>query len=347
MIGRLTRADLAATLHTLAVAAAGGVAFDFLSVPAPYLSGAILASALAALCGLEQRLPTSLGNAAYVLLGVVVGTTIDAETLRLLPRWPISMAALAVAMTALLVVLPRYFVRVHRIDPATARLCAIPGAMSLIMALADDLDVDARKVAVLHSLRLVILMILVPMAVGVGMTTGEADSATKPLLGVRDAALLLGLSLVGIPVAKRLRIPAPSFTGPMLSSAGLVVAGVFSGGLPQPLIAVAFVAMGATIGARFTGIDRGYLIACLGAGAGGILIALGLTGGVAWVAAAYLNLPFFQMWLAIAPGGFDTMTALALALDVDPAFVAGHQLVRLIGLFIIIPLLFRGTARST
>lgn len=346
MTRTICRADLAAVLRTFAVAAAGGTAFDLIGVPAPYLSGSMLACSGAALGGLEQRVPASLRDASYVLLGVVVGTAIDSETLRLLPQWPVTLVALAVAMTALLLVLPRYFVLVHGIDRATARLCAIPGAMSLIMALADNLAVDARRVAVLQSLRLVILMILVPMAVGVGMAPEVAGTAPKPLLGIYDAALLLALSVLGIPIAKWIRIPAPAFTGPMLASAALFASGSFSGALPAPLIVTAFVVMGASVGARFTNIDRGYLVRCLGAGAGGILIAMSLTGVVAWLATAFVDLPFIQVWLAIAPGGFDTMTALAISLGVDPAFVAGHQLVRLLALFLIVPFLFRGAARA-
>ena len=336
-----------APLRTLAIAAAGGIAFDLLGLPGPYLSGAILACSVAALAGLEQRVPRRLRDAAYALLGVVVGSTIDADTLRLLPQWPVSLAALAVAMAALLLVLPRYFVAVHRIDPSTAKLCAVPGALSLVMAMAEDLAVDGRRVAVLQSLRLVMLMLLVPAAVGVGLDPGTSVGAPQALLGAADAALVLTLSALGIPLAARLRIPGPSFTGPMLTSGVLFASGAVSGALPAPLIAVAFVAMGASIGARFTGVDRAYLLSCLGAGTGGALIAIALTGLVAWPAAALLDLPFIQIWLAIAPGGFDAMTALALALEVDPAFVAGHQLVRLIGLFVLVPFLFRGLDRAS
>lgn len=346
MIVGLSRADLPANLRTLAIAAAGGVAFDLMGAPAPYLSGAILACSGAALSGFDQRVPPALRNTSYALLGVVVGSTIDADTLGLLPQWPVSLAALVVAMAALLLLLPHYFTVVHGIDRSTARLCAIPGALSLVMAMADDLAVDTRRVAVLQSIRLIMLMILVPMAVGVGLAPEQAGHAPEPLLDIYDAALLLALSVLGIPVAALLRIPAPSFTGPMLASGALFAFGVVSGALPEPLIAIAFVVMGASIGARFSGIERGYLVACLGAGVGGILIAMVLTGLVAWPTAAYLDLPFIQIWLAIAPGGFDAMTALSLALDVDPAFVAGHQLVRLIGLFVVVPFLFRETAAA-
>jgi len=341
----LARRDIAVQAATLAVAAAGGGLFALIGIPGGYLSGAILACALAALSGHDQQISQPLRNFALLLLGIVVGSSITAETLNALPKWPVSMAALAVAMAGLIVLLPRYFTRFHAIDPATARLCAIPGAVSIVMALADELEVDERRVAVLQALRLAVLMLFAPLVVALGMETGSPPVA-KPLLPVAELIAVLAAATAGFALARRLRIPAPALTGAMLVSGTAFASGAVEGRLHEPLVAAAFIILGASIGARFSGIDRAYLARCLSASAGGISIAVVLTGLVAWPAAAYLEVPFIQIWLALAPGGFDTMIALALALGVDPAFVAGHQLLRLIGLFLVVPFLFRGARRG-
>lgn len=333
-------------LTTLAISAAGGTSFALVGVPGGYLSGAILAGAAAALSGAELRVSQSVRNVALTVLGMVVATTITQETLRSLPQWPVSILALATAMAGLIVVLPRYFTRVHDIDTPTARLCAIPGALSLVLALADDLAVDERRVAVLQSLRLALLMVLVPLAVGLGMSTGDAVQAPTPLLAWSHLLIVVVFSLAGIMAARKLGMPAPYLTGPMLLSGTLFATGTYDGRLPEPLVAAAFIVLGASVGARFAGIDRAYLMSCVGAGAGGIGISVALTGMIAWPAAVYLGIPFIQVWLALAPGGLDTMIALALAMGVDPAFVAGHQFLRLIGLFMIVPFLFRGARRA-
>lgn len=334
------------TAQTLAVGALGGLAFDLAGVPAAYLSGAILSTALVALAGLRQDIPKWLRTAGYVAVGIVIGSNIDGETLALLPRWPGSIAALAVAMTLVLVVVPWYFQRVHGLDRSTARLSSVPGAMSQVLALADDLDVDAQRVVILHSLRLVILMILVPVSVGLGLDTGDGGGAARAPMGPGGMALLAMASALSVPLMRWIRIPSPAFTGPMAASGLLVVTGVVEGVLPEPVIIVAFIVMGATVGAHFTGVNLRYVLSCLGIGAGGVLIAVALTAGVAWPAAEMLELPFLQIWLALAPGGFDTMAALALSLGIDPAFVAGHQLVRLLGLYAAIPFLFRDASRG-
>ncbi len=338
---------IAIQLRTLVIAAAGGVAFALIGVPGGYLSGAILACAVAALAGLEESISTLLRNVALLMLGIVVGSTVTAETLAALPRWPVSLLALAVAMAGLMIVLPRYFTRMHGIDTPTARLCAIPGAVSLVLALADELKVDERRVAVLQSLRLAILMMAVPLVVSMGVDLGNGAETAPPLVSAPKLLVLLGVAGAGFLLARRLGLPAPALTGAMLISGAIFASGAVTGGLPEPLVAAAFVVLGASVGARFAGVDRAYLGSCLGASAGGITIAVVITGLIAWPAAAYLDLPFMQMWLAMAPGGFDVMIALAIALGVDPAFVAGHQLIRLLGLFVIVPLLFRGEQRAS
>ena len=340
------RRGIAIQTRTLVIGAMGGVFFASIGVPGGYLSGAILGCALAALAGLDARISLALRNAALLLLGVVVGSTVSADTLNALPKWPVSLLALALAMAALIVILPRYFTRMHGIDTPTARLCAIPGAVSLVLALADELNVDERRVAVLQSLRLAILMMAVPLVVSFGLETGDVSRAVKPLLDGWSVFALLAVAAGGFVIARRIGLPAPALTGAMLLSAAAFASGTVSGRLPEPLVAAAFIVLGASVGARFAGVDRRFLAECLGASAGGITIAVIVTGLIAWPAASYLGLPFMQLWLAMAPGGFDTMIALALALGVDPAFVAGHQLLRLLGLFLIVPFLFRGAQRS-
>ena len=64
-------------------------------------------------------------------------------------------------------------------------------------------------------------------------------------------------------------------------------------------------------------------------------------GLVAWPVAALTRLPFVQVWLAYAPGGFDAMPVLAFSLGLDPAFVASHQLIRFMAISAALPFLFR------
>ena len=54
-----------------------------------------------------------------------------------------------------------------------------------------------------------------------------------------------------------------------------------------------------------------------------------------------VDVPFAQMWIAFAPGGVEGMSAMALALALDPVFVAIHHIYRILLLIVILPILLR------
>ena len=77
---------------------------------------------------------------------------------------------------------------------------------------------------------------------------------------------------------------------------------------------------------------------------------LGLSSGILMMAAAiliavvmgpYLGLSSHALILALAPGGVAEMSLIALALDVDTAFIATMHIVRIVLIVSLAPLIFR------
>lgn len=327
---------------TLALGGAGGFMFDLAGMPAAWLAGAMAAVALAAVAGLPVDLPMPMRDVAFVVLGAVLGATMDRSSLASLPQWPASIAGLLLGLALLVTLVPRYLQRVHGIDGATARMCAIPGALGYVVALAVEFDVDARRVAILHTLRLAALLTLIPAVVALAYDGRAAlpGAATAPVSWPLAAALL-ALAFAIVPLARRLRFPAPTFLAPMVLMAALRMSGAVEAPLPQALLWPSLAVSGAVVGARFAGTSPAYLFESVKAGLGGIALAIALMGLVAWPVAALTRLPFVQVWLAYAPGGFDAMPVLAFSLGLDPAFVASHQLIRFMAISAALPFLFR------
>lgn len=343
---------LSANAKTLAAAVIGGGLLELTGAPAAWLSGAIIACAACAVGGTQLHISAPLRNVAFITIGAVIGSAADSETVSQLPKWPASLAILGATLAVLLIVTPWYLTRMHKISPGTAKLASVPGALSVIIAMSETLPVDKRRIMVLQSIRITVLMFIVPLAVGAGFDAGAhagagADSNTaEALITWQSAALLAVCVLAAAPVAGRINFPAPFFTGPLLASAFLFGSGVVDGALPDIFVIASYVTIGAVAGARFTGVDRRYLASALPAGLGGVTVAAAVTCAAAWPTAVWLDLPFMQVWLAFAPGGFEAMTALALALDADPVFVAGHQFVRLMALFMLAPWLFKNAGKG-
>lgn len=338
----LERVRQTGTVQGLLIGAVGGAVFHVLGLPAPWISGAILAVAGAALAGIRVGMAVWLRQLAFVGLGFTMGANVTPATLQQLALWPLSLVflALSIAMTSL--VLAAYLRRIHHWDDATAGFSAAPGAFSYLLIVASRSSADVPRVAVSQLIRLVVLAALLPLL----LAALESDPATPPAtLAARAGPLellaaLAAAGLVGL-ACERLGVPAGMLLGAMIASAAIHGAGVSDARIPPDLLIPGFVITGTFIGARFRGTGIPLIVRTAGAGLATVFLALLISGAAALAASALLGLPFGQLWLAYAPGGVEVMAIMALALDLDPAFVGVHHALRFMALSLAIPIWLR------
>ena len=134
------------TLQGLLIGAVGGAIFHALGMPAPWISGAMLAVAGAALAGVRVGMVGWLRRLAFIVLGFSMGTSVTPTTLAQLGLWPASLLFLAASVVATSVVLSAYLRLAHRWDPATAGFSAVPGAFSYLLAVAVRSHTDVPRV---------------------------------------------------------------------------------------------------------------------------------------------------------------------------------------------------------
>lgn len=327
---------------TLLIGTVGAYAFDLLELPAAYLSGSMLAVAIWVVAGRKAELPDGLSNFSYIATGALLGAGIDRNSLASLADWPVSLILLGISMIVLLALVRLYLRRIHQFDRDTAILCSVPGALSFVVAVSVEIKADTRRVAVIQTIRLATVMVLIPVIVGyTDVHTPLPDAVPRDMLGWTEIAMVLALSALGVPLGKLMRVPAPFFTGPMIISGALFMTGTVEGAIPAYILYPPLIICGATIGTRFAGSTAPFLISCAKAGIGATTLGLAITSLFAWPTANLLDLPFMQVWLAFAPGGLEAMTVLAFTLDTDPAFVAGHQIIRFLAVSMIVPFMLR------
>jgi membrane AbrB-like protein len=330
------------TLGTLfltgGLGAVGGGLFAWLGLPAAWLAGAMTATAAAALAGLPLSVPARLRDAAFVLLGASMGTSVTPETVQQLGSWPWSLALLAGSVLATLQAGALYLRRCHGWDAETARYASIPGALSSVLVLAATSAADLPRVALAQSVRLFTLVALMPAALSSWGDVGAAGPAPPAVSStLPEIAATLAASAAAAALLAALRVPGGVLLGAMVASAILHGAGLAGGRLPPALLIPGFVATGAVIGTRFRGTSLAVLRATLPGAVGSVLLALTLSAGFAATGAYWLDLPFGQLWLAYAPGGVEAMAVMALALQLDPAFVGAHHVIRILGLNLLVP----------
>ena len=104
---------------------------------------------------------------------------------------------------------------------------------------------------------------------------------------------------------------------------------------------VGFVVIGVLIAARFAGTSMAELRRLARASVAAFLIGVAVTLVVALAVAWIAGLPVGKVILAYAPGGIEAMAILAFVLDMDPAFVGAHHIVRFVGIAMLLPLAAR------
>ena len=335
---------LAWLLLTLALGAAGGGLFAWLGLPAPWLVGSMVAVTAAAFAGVPIAMPVPWRNTGFILLGISMGSSVTPESLAQMRAWPLSLFLLAASVAATMLAGTRYLERVHRWDPVTARFASIPGALSSVLVLAAASAADLPRVVLAQSIRIFVLVGLMPLILSisdVSSSAGVAASATNTWL---EVLITLAVSGAIAAILAHLRVPAGMLLGAMLASAFLHGAGLVHGRFPSPLVIFGLVIMGAVIGARFQGTSLAVLRGTLPGAVGSVMLALVISAGFTAFGTFFLGLPFGQLWLAYAPGGVEAMAAMALTLQLDPAFVGAHHVLRIIGLNLAIAVWLGGRA---
>lgn len=335
------------TLTTLGVGLAGAGLGWLLSMPAAFLIGPALTVSLAAAAGVSMGITGNLRNLVMVTLGLGIGAGFDASASAAILRWPLAFVVQGLTLV-LALYLGRWMLnRWFGFDRKSAVLAVVPGHLSLVIAVASEAGLDAERVILVQSLRLLSLTVLVPFAalmLGYEMQAGVLPSGVPMPWGH-----LVGLALVGVGVAwvfARLGVPAPLLLGPLFASAVGHISGLTSGTVPGWIMSLAFVGMGAMLGTRFSGLSVATLRSGLLAGLASAGLAVILTVVSALPVAMMLNMPAAQVLVAFSPGGFETMIALGVAMGASPGFIAACHIMRLLVLGALLPLFLRSAGTN-
>lgn len=336
---------LTEALPTLLIGAAGAALFWALGFPAAVLTGPAAAVSVATLLGFRSYIPPLLRDAVFLVIGVSIGSTVTPEVIATALAWPVSLLMLIVTLLVALAMARAILMRGFGYDAMTALLSATPGHLSYVLGLSAELRADVARVALVQSVRVLLLTLAVPVLIALWGAEGTATLLDRGTISAADAAIIFALALVLGLVFRRLAVPAPLLLGAMAGSALGHGTDLTPGALPVWATTAAFVAMGCLIGTRFRGLGRAGLLGAFAAGIVVTVVACAVASVGAMLAAGVVGLPPAALLLAFAPGGVEVMAALAVETGLEPAFVAAHHVFRLIVLSVVVPLLLPVSAR--
>jgi len=283
------------------------------------------------------RSKSRLRAAAFIFLGIQTGTSVTRETVERAAQWPLSIGFLCLTVIAVTWAGMQFYMRLRQRDAATALFASLPGALSLVLLLADEAKADMRRVAISQCIRLFFLIAALPALIAL-LSPAAAAAPQQTIGGISGIAVMVMLSSLAGLLFERLKVPAGLLLGPTLTAAALELSGFVHGAAPASILIPANVVLGVMIAARFMSFGPAEFREALGEGFAGFLLALAIAAAGAGLASIAAGLPFALTLLAFAPGGLEAMIVMAFALDLDPAYVGAHQIVRFVGLSLLMPL---------
>jgi hypothetical protein len=221
--------------------------------------------------------------------------------------------------------------RASGVDSKSTFFASIPGGAMAMAVLAERYGAEIVPVAVAHSLRVSLVVILIPVALTYGGIPLVA-AAYRPDVPL-DYMILVPWLLLGCvlgEVSERLRLHNGYLLMPIFFGAALTVSGIRLSAVPHGFTDFAQLMFGLVLGARY---ERAFFVryklfipfALLNSFLV-LLFSVAAGAALAWA----FSLPIATMIMATAPGGLAEMTITAQALQIGVPLVVAFHLFRVV-----------------
>ncbi len=332
------RQRLPAWWATPLIGAVGGWLASLAGWPLPWMVGSLLA-VIAVRCSgwLVAEMPRG-RQAGQWIVASAIGLHFTGEVMQqVLAHLGVILAG---AVGTLLLGLIGLFILLRSgTDRATAFFASMPGGASEMVVLANRHQAEPARVAAAHSLRLLLVVLIVPALFTWGLPSMEAP-APAPVNWPWLALLLPAGGLLAL-LWQRLNQPNPWMLGPLTACALASVAFDLHIGLPGWAGALGQWLIGCSLACHF---DRPFfrsaptfLLRILLFTLLAMLFAAALGGALGWLTA----LDEVSLMLGMMPGGITELCLTAEALQLSVALVTAVQVLRLFLVMFLAEPLFR------
>ena len=313
-----------------------------LALPAPFLMGPVIVSTLFAILRTGFLVPEQIKQISFILIGISVGSNVTPEALLSISRWPLSILLMILSVITIIFLCKIILQNFFGMDKKSSLLASTPGHLSFVLMLGTETKADTTKIAIIQSIRVLALTIITPVIV-VLYSGSELNDANlqREIMNSGSLVALCLLSIIGGLLLKVLNFPAPFLIGAMLISALSHGTNLTPGYVPNLLEGIAFAILGTVIGARFVGVEMKSLKSCLVSGLTITLAGVFICFLATSIIYKITGIPFIHIFIAIAPGGLETMVAMGGLVDAEPTYVAFHHVMRLFFIALLIPIVLK------
>jgi membrane AbrB-like protein len=332
-------------LATALIALAGALAARWLHLPLPWFTGPLIAVAVVNMAGAHLHPPPAARDGGQWIIGIALGLYFTPDVVRevgTLAPWIL----LATLFMMLLGCAGAWVLRRLTGESGTTAFfaMAIGGASEMAAQAERWQHAGARvdRVAAAHSLRIMLVALVVPFALQWAGVQGASPYAQAAgAFSWTGLALLIALTGGGAIVLLRLGAPNVFMIGPLLVAGALTAGGMHLSTLPTAVVNAGQWLIGIALGVRFAPeVFRAaprYLAAVALVTAG--YLAVSAVFGA--LIAPWAGLPVATAILATTPGGIGEMAITAKVLMLGAPIVTAFHSIRMVLVVLTIGPLYR------
>ncbi|MBY7144323.1 AbrB family transcriptional regulator [Virgibacillus sp. NKC19-3] len=327
-------------IETIIIASLGGFLFHVLSLPLPWLLGALTFVMLwQGFTKREASLPGSLKNAGLIIIGIYFGLYFTTDTFKTI--WPYFLPYILLTCILILasIMLGAVVTKWIAVDKITSIFASIPGGLTEMTIASEALHAKSAFVVIFQTIRLMTVLFTIPTSMTYLFSEEAQSAAGEAVASVTfgDWNYLWFIFPVLIALFARNKLPAGIIIGALGVTAVMNVSPIELAQVPTSLMNAGQVMIGASLGKNilFRDLKKGgkYCLVYFGLSLVLIIIAFGL----GMLLAHFTTLNYATAILSIAPGGLFEMVLTAYNVGGDPAVVSALQLTRILVIVAFVP----------
>lgn len=321
-------------LLALIIGTIGSIVFIYLSLPLPWLLGAIFASAIAMRFeNLPILSPKPFSAPARILIGLTIGSAFTPEILQFIDVYFYSLL-LVIPYTIITIIAGMYYYYKYQgFDKKTAYLSSMPGGVIEMVIIGEEIKANISKITLVQSSRLFFIVVSLPFVIQyifkVDISGNKLITIPITQTNIPEFTALALLGIIAGVIAKKIKLSAAYLIGPMIVSIVVHSTGLISTSVPDEFLKFVQVVFGTIIGFTFRGVKLKTIVKTLVSTFGHFIILVLISAVFITIAYYSFDFPIISTLLAFSPGGQAEINLIAILVVANVPYITLHHIVRL------------------
>ena len=327
----MTRKNKIIFFKTILIGVLGGIIFNILLLPLPWMLGPAFSVAVFALSGINLNISRNIRAPFVGIVGVWLGSYFQPNIVNDVNTWFVSLIFLILYVPFAHLISYHVLVKIRKVNKPEAFFIGSPGGLLEMTLGAEECKADAKKVSLIHVSRIFLTVMFIPNLLLVFFPGAFVREPTWPnlegeLLHVFAFIILIPL---GQYIGKKINLPGYYLFGPLIISAIIHIFGYFQLNSNISILIVSQLIIGSYFGCNMNGVSwktaGNYLIDAM-------VVVVSLTSCIIpflFLMKLCTSIKTEAVILAFSPGGVNEMGLLSVFLQIEPAYVLTHHLSRL------------------